>query len=166
MVFGMILYLCYAALRLLFALASLLDPSFRARLAEADLSFVVRSNISSSSGLFQLRGGKLRYRRGSGGEDSGISPIPSCREGKPPCLSSSTGPANFTVSWNGWGDADTWGKRLRLNMMAFLNTGMVSLEGDLSCLVTFFMLLGEALGCLARKKPVPVRRTELGKEIG
>lgn len=166
MVFGMILYLCYVALRLLFALASLLDPSFRERLKEAELSFLVRSRTSSSSGLFQLRGGTIRYRRGTGAQDGGISPLRSRREGKPLCPSTSTGPADFAVCWNGWGDADTWGKRLRLNMMAFLNTGMVSLEGDLSCLVTFFMLLGEALGCLARKKPVPVRRAEPGKEIG
>ncbi len=140
MVFRAVLAFCYVALRLLFGLAALVDHSFRRRLKEADLSFAVRSGDGSSAGLFRLQKGKLRY-------------LPGC-----------DGPADFAVTWNGWGDADTWGKRLRLHAAEYLNRGMMTLEGDLSCVIALFMLLGEALGSLGRKKAVPVRRRELKKE--
>lgn len=140
MVLGIVLSFGYAALRLLFGLATLVDPSLKRRLAEADLSFAVRSGDGLFAALFELREGRLRYRR-------------RCEK-----------PADFTVTWNGWGEADTWGKRLRLHPAEFLNRGMVTLEGDLSCVIAFFMLLGEALGSLGRRKPSPVRRADLSKE--
>lgn len=164
MVFAIILLSCYAALRLLFALASLFDPTFRSLLTEADLAFVVRSNASPSSYLFQLRGGKLRYRPGAGGEGKGASPFAAQRDRELPRHPSFARTTDFTITWNGWGHVDTWGQRLRLHPVEFLSTGMVTLEGDLSRVVTLFMLLGEALGCFTRKKPAPVRRAEPGKE--
>ncbi len=140
MLFEAAVVCCYLALRLLFSLATLIDPSLKGRLAEADLSFAVRSGNGLSAGLFELRGGRLGYRR-------------RCEK-----------PADFTVTWMGWGDADTWGKRLRLHTAEFLNRGMITLEGDLSCVIAFFMFLGEALGSLRRIKPAPVRRAELSEE--
>lgn len=140
MLIGIILSFSYVALRLLFGLATMVDPSFRRRLEEADLSFAVRSKAGPSAGLFRLQKGKLRY-------------LPRCE-----------GPADFTVTWNGWGDAYGWGKRLRLHTAEFLNRGMITLEGDLSCVIAFFMFLGEALGSLRRRNPAPVRRAELSEE--
>ncbi len=138
-VFRAVLILIYSALRCAFGLASLVNPAFKRLLSERDVAFSVRAK-NGPAGMFRLSGGRVHYRSGVGE------------------------PVDFSVCWNGWGEADTWRKRLRLNMMEFLNTGMVTLEGDLSCINCFLMLLGEALRSMTRRRPAPVRRAEPGKE--
>ncbi len=95
---------------------------------------------SHAAGLFRLKGGNLSY---SNKIDGFI---------------------NFSAIWNGWGDADTLRKKMRLNPMDFMNTGMMTFEGDLSSMDYLLVLLGEMVGSFKKKRPTRLKRAELGKE--
>ena len=139
MIFRAILLCTYLLLRSAFKLAAFINPSFKQRLMESDLSFVMRSSTNHAAGLFKLKGGNLSYSN------------------------KIEGAANFSAIWNGWGDADTLQKKLRLNPMDFMNTGMMTFEGDLSCMDYLLVLLGEMVGSFKKKQPTQVKRAELGK---
>ncbi len=138
MIFRAALFITYLLLRWAFRLTALLDPSFRARLAEKDFSFAVRSSAGHAAGTFMLRGGGLSYREGVEGS------------------------ADFSAAWNGWGDADTLQKKLRLHPTDFMNRGMMTFEGDLSCMDYLLVLLGEMIAGFRGRKPARLRRAELG----
>ncbi len=139
MIFKAILLFTYLSLKAALGIAAAVNPSFKQRLMEKDLSFVMRSSTHHAAGLFKLKGGKLGYSRDT------------------------EGLVNFSAIWNGWGDADTLQKKLRLNPMEFMNTGMMTFEGDLSCMDYLLVLLGEMLGSFKKKQPTQVKRAELGK---
>lgn len=140
MILRAILLFTYLLLNSAFKVAAAIDPSFKRRLAERDLSFAVRSTASHASGLFRLEGGCLSYSN----RESGF--------------------ANFSAVWNGWGSADTLQKKLRLNAMDFMNKGLMTFEGDLSAMDYLLVLLGEMIGSFRKRKPTQVERAELGGE--
>ncbi|MBC7229927.1 MAG: hypothetical protein H5T74_06000 [Actinobacteria bacterium] len=140
MLFKTVLRCTYLLLKAAFMAAALVNPDFRRRLAERDLSFAVRSGKGPAVGFFRLEGGRLTY----GGEAGGL--------------------ADFSATWNGWGDADTLGKKLRLNAMDFMNRGLMTFAGDLSAMDYLLVLLGEAAGSFRKKKPARLKRAELRKE--
>lgn len=140
MIFRAILLFTYLSLRSAFKVAAAIDPSFKKRLAERDLTFVVRSTATSEGRTFRLKGGKLSY----GSRNSGF--------------------VNFSAIWNGWGSADTLRKKMRLNAMDFMNKGMMTFEGDLSYMDYLLVLLSEMLGSFRKRKPTQVERAELEGE--
>jgi len=140
MIFRAILLFNYLLLRSALKVAAAIDPSFKKRLAERDLSFAVRSTVSPAAGMFRLEGGNMSYS------------------------SRTCGFINFSAVWNGWGSADTLQKKLRLNVMDFMNKGMMTFEGDLSAMDYLLVLLGEMIGSFRRRKPTLVERAELGGE--
>jgi hypothetical protein len=127
-------------LKTAFKITTLIRPSFKQRLMERDLSFVVRTKKGPAAGLFRLEQGKLSY---SNHIDGFI---------------------NFSVIWNGWGSADTLKKKMRLNLMDLLNTGIVRVEGDISSLDYLLVLLGGMINCFRKKQLTPLTRAELQKE--
>ena len=137
MVFRTILLFTYLLLRSAFKITAWIYPSFKRRLEERDLSFVVRSAASPAAGLFRLEGGDLSY------------------------TSMTCGFINFSAVWNGWGNADTLQKKLRLNAMDFMNKGMMTFEGDLSAMAYLLVLLGEMIGSFRKRKPGRLERAEL-----
>lgn len=140
MVFRAILLFTYLLLSSAFKVAALIDPSFKKRLAERDLSFVVRSTASPAAGMFRLKGGNLSYSNRT------------------------CGFINFSAIWNGWGSADTLKKKMRLNAMDFMNKGMMTFEGDLSSMDYLLVLFGEMIGSFKRERPTRVKRAELGRK--
>lgn len=140
MIFRAILFFTYLLLRLAFKLAAAIDPRFKRRLAERDLTFVVRSSMSPAAGLFRLEGGDLSYG------------------------SSADGFVNFSAIWNGWGNADTLQKKLRLNATDFMNQGMMTFEGDLSSMDYLLVLLGEMIASFRKRKPSRLERAEPGRK--
>ena len=140
MLFKAVLLCTYLSLRSAFKVTAFIDPSFKRRLEERDLSFAVRSATSPAAGLFRLEGGSLSYSNRSDGF------------------------INFSAIWNGWGSADTLKKKMRLNVMDFMNKGMMTFEGDLSCMDYLLVLLGEMIGSFRKKRPTRVKRAELGGE--
>jgi len=140
MIFRAILIVSYLLLRSAFKIATLIDSSFKRRLMERDVAFVVESRTNDVVGLFRLEEGNL-------------------------CFSNKVdGSVDFRVVWNGWGSADTLRKKIRLNIMDFLNKGMITLAGDLSCIDYFLVLLGKMIGCFRKKQPARLRRAGPGKE--
>lgn len=139
MIFKAILLCTYLLLQSAFKITSFINPSFKQRLMESDLSFVMRSSTHHAAGLFKLKGGNLSYSN------------------------KIEGAVNFSAIWNGWGDADTLRKKMRLNAMDFMNTGMMTFEGDLSCMDYLLVLLGEMVGSFKKERPTRVKRAELGK---
>jgi hypothetical protein len=140
MIFRAILVCTYLLLQTALKITTFIHPSFKKRLTERDLSFVVRSSRNGVAGVFRLKGGNLSY---SNKIDGFI---------------------NFSALWNGWGSADTLKKKLRLNIMDFMNTGMMTFEGDLSSMDYLLVLLGEMIGSFKRKPPTRLTRAELEKE--
>jgi hypothetical protein len=140
MIFRAILVCTYLLLQTALKITTFIHPSFKKRLTEGDLSFVVRSSRNDVAGVFRLKGGNLSYSN----EIDGF--------------------INFSAIWNGWGSADTLKKKLRLNTMDFMNTGMMTFEGDLSSMDYLLALLGEMIGSLKRKQPTQLRRAGLEKE--
>jgi len=141
MIFRAILLFTYLLLNSAFKVTALIDPSFKRRLAERDLAFGVRSNVSPAAGVFRLEGGNLYY----GSRIDGF--------------------INFSAIWNGWGSADTLRKKMRLNAMDFMNKGMMTFEGDLSSMDYLLVLLGEMIGSFKSKRPTRLKRSELGGEL-
>jgi hypothetical protein len=139
MVFNAILLCTYLLLKSALKITAFIHPSFKERLKERDLSFVVRSSTSPAAGLFRLKQGKLSY-------SNKIDRF-----------------ANFSAIWNGWGDADTLKKKMRLNIMDFMNRGLMTFEGDLSSMDYLLILLGEMIGSF-RKQRTRIKRAELGRE--
>lgn len=127
MVFKAILLCVYLGLKAALGITAAIDPSFKRRLRERDLSFAVSSRKAKVAGLFELRGGKLTFH------------------------SRIDRPLNFSAEWTGWGQADTLSKKLHLNIMALLNTGMIGVAGDISALDYLLVLLGEMLGTYKRR---------------
>jgi hypothetical protein len=139
MIFKAILLYSYVLLQSAFKITTFIHPSFKKRLMERDLSFVVRSKTSHAAGLFKIKQGNLSY---SNNIDGFI---------------------NFSMVWNGWGSADTLKKKMRLNTMDFMNRGLMTFEGDLSSMDYLLILLGEMIGSF-RKQRTRIKRAELGKE--
>lgn len=140
MFFKAILLCTYLLLKSALGITAVINPSFKKRLMEGDLSFAVRASKSDVTGLFRLEGGNLSYS------------------------SKTCGFVNFSAVWNGWGSADTLKKKMRLNAMDFMNRGMMTFEGDLSCMDYLLVLLGEMIGSFKKRKPTRVKRAELGGE--
>lgn len=140
MIFRAALFFTYLSLKAALGIASAVNPSFKRLLMEKDLSFVVRSSASDVSRLFRLRRGRLGYSRHIEGF------------------------VNFSAVWNGWGEADTLRKKLRLNAVDLMNTGMMTFEGDLSSMDYLLVLLGEMVGSFRKKISARLERAELGKE--
>lgn len=140
MIFKAIILCSYLLLKSAFKMTTFINPSYKERLRERDLAFVVKSTTTPAVGLFRLEGGNLSY---SNRIDL---------------------PANFSVVWNGWGNADTLKKKMRLNVMDFLNKGIITLEGDLSCVDYLLVLLGEMIGSFRKRQPTRLKRAELEKE--
>jgi len=140
MIFKAILLCTDLLLQSAFKLTAFINPSFKQRLMERDLSFVVRSSTNPAAGLFKLEGGNLSYSNKIDGF------------------------VNFSAIWNGWGNADTLKKKMRLNAMDFMNTGMMAFEGDLSSMDYLLVLLGEMIGSFRKRQPARIERAELGKE--
>ena len=140
MIFRAILLCTYLSLTSAFKVTSAINPSFKKRLMERDLSFAVRSSKNPAVGLFRLEKGILS------------------------CSGRTDGFINFSAIWNGWGSADTLKKKLRLNAMDFMNKGMMTFEGDLSSMDYLLVLLGEMIASFKREKPTRLKRAELGKE--
>jgi hypothetical protein len=140
MIFKAALICTYLLLHSGLKITAVINPSFKKRLMERDLSFVARLSTNDVAGLFRLKGGNLSYS------------------------SNIAGLINFSVIWNGWGSADTLKKKLRLNTMDFMNTGIMTFEGDLSSMDYLLVLLGEMIGSFRKKKPARLKRAELGRE--
>jgi len=140
MIFRAILLCNYLLLKSALKITTFINPSFKKRLMERDLSFVVRSKTNPAAGLFKLKEGSLSY---SNKVDGFI---------------------NFSAIWNGWGSADTLKKKMRLNAMDLMNTGMMTFEGDLSSMDYLLVLLGEMIVSFKKKQPTRLKRAELGKE--
>jgi hypothetical protein len=140
MIFRAILLIVYLLLQSALKITAFINPSFRRRLMERDLSFVVRSKTNPVAGLFKLKQGNLSYS------------------------SKIDGFINFSAIWNGWGSADTLRKKMRLNIMDFMNTGMMTFEGDLSSMDYLLVLLGEMIGSFKKKQPTRLKRAALEKE--
>lgn len=139
MIFKAVLLLTYLLLQSAFKITAFIDPSFKRRLMEKDFSFVVRASRNNVAGRFVLADGNLT------------------------CSCEVEGTADFSAIWNGWKDANTLAKRLRLHPMDFMNTGMMTFEGDLSCMDYLLVLLGEMIGSFRKKRPARLERAELGK---
>jgi hypothetical protein len=140
MILKAILFCSYLLLRSALVITPYFHPSFKRRLMERDLSYAVKMKTSPAAGLFKLKGGKLFYK-------DGIEEF-----------------INFAVVWNGWGKADTLRKKLRLNLFDFFNTGMITVEGDISSMSYLLILLGEIIKCFRKDKPTVLKRAELKKE--
>jgi hypothetical protein len=138
MIFKAILLCTYLLLQASLKITTFINPSFKRRLLERDLSFAVRSSTNPVAGLFKLKEGNLSY---SNRIDGFI---------------------NFSAIWNGWGSADTLKKKLRLNAMDFMNKGIMTLEGDLSCMDYLLVLIGEMIGSFKKDRPARLKRAELG----
>lgn len=139
MIFKAILFCTYLSLKPALQISAFISPAFRELLQERDLTFVMRSKTSGVAGLFTLKQGKLYYS------------------------TKIDGYVNFSAIWNGWRDADTLKKKMRLNMMDFMNKGMLTLEGDLSSMNYLLVLFGEMLGRFRKKQRAQIKRVELGK---
>jgi hypothetical protein len=139
MIFKSILLCTYLLLKSALKMTSFMHPRFEKRLMERDLAFVVGSSIDGVAGLFRLEGGSLSY---SGRIDGSV---------------------DFSAFWNGWGDADTLAKKLRLNPMDYMNTGIMTFEGDLSSMDYLLVLLGEMVGSFKKKRRARLERAELGR---
>jgi hypothetical protein len=141
MIFRAILLCTYLLLQSAFKITTFINPSFKKRLMERDLTFVVSSKTNPGAGLFKLKEGRLSYS------------------------SRIDGFINFSAIWNGWGNADTLKKKFRLNAMDFMNKGMMTFEGDLSSMDYLLVLLGEMIGSFKKKKPTRLKRAELEKKL-
>lgn len=140
MILKAILFSSYLLLRSALVITTIFHPSFKKRLMERDLEFAVRMKAGTAAGLFKLKEGNLLYNNTM---DEFI---------------------NFTVVWNGWGRADTFRKRLQLNLFDLLNTGMVTVEGDISSLSYLLVVLGEMIKCFQKNQLTALKRAELKKE--
>ena len=140
MIFQAILLCTYLSLKPALQITALINPAFKELLRERDLTFVMRSKTSDVAGLFRLKQGRLSYSTRIDGF------------------------VNFSTIWNGWGEADTLKKKMRLNMMDFMNRGMMTLEGDLSSMDYLLVLFGEMLGSFRKKQRTQINMAELGKE--
>ncbi len=140
MILKVILFCSYVLLQSAFKITSLIHPSFKKRLMERDLSFVVSSKTSPAAGQFKLKQGNLSYSNKIDGF------------------------VNFSMVWNGWGSVDTLRKIMRLNLIDFMSMGMLMIEGDMSSLDYLVALLGEMIGCYRKRKLTPLKRAQLKKE--
>lgn len=135
--FKSIIFCCYLCLKACLKITSIKSPSFKKRLKEKNLSIVVRLRDGSAARLLKLHNGNFSYHKKI---DEFI---------------------NFTVVWNGWGQADTLRKKLQLNFFTLLNTGMIQIKGDLSSLSYLLVILGEMIKNFTKNQKTIIRRAEL-----
>ena len=140
MILKAVLFCSYLLLKAVLDITTFLYPTFKGRLKERDLSFAVKMKTNPAAGLFRLKEGKLSFK------------------------DSIEGFINFTAVWNGWGNADTLRKKMHLNLFDYLNTGMITVEGDISSMDYLLVILGEMIKCFKESQPSALRRAELKKE--
>lgn len=120
-------------------ISSLWNSSLKKRLNEKNISFVVTTKNGDVARLFKIKNGKLFYQKNI------VEYI------------------NFTIIWNGWGNANTLRKKMRLNIPNLLNARMILLKGDLSCLIYLLNLLDEMMPSIKKKQKTALQRAEFKK---